>query len=127
MFGDNEEAIAALGRKALEKFGYRVETFTSPETALEAFQKQPDAYDLVITDKNMPRMGGQDLAAALTAIRDDLPVLIASGYHGKNITEENNALSGRIRYIQKPLGYCELARAVRETLDSNRAQAGGPV
>ena len=118
MFVDDEEPLADVGEKMLEKLGYGVEAFTDPEKALEAFRAQPHAYDLVITDKNMPRMNGQRLAASLKAIRPGIPVLISSGYHGKKNPDANAAASDRLRYIHKPLRYADLAHAVREMLDS---------
>ncbi len=117
MFVDDEPYLVEIGQKMLEKLGYRVETFMDPLEALEAFRKDPYAYDLVITDKSMPHMNGQNLAVALRAIRPDLPIVISSGYHDKKNPETGSNLSRRIIYIDKPLRYADLAKVIREILD----------
>jgi CheY-like chemotaxis protein len=117
MFVDDEPYLVEIGQKMLEKLGYRVETFMDPLKALEAFRKDPHAYDLVITDKSMPHMNGQNLAVALRAIRPDLPIVISSGYHDKKNPETHSNLSRPIIYIDKPLRYADLAKVIREILD----------
>ncbi|MFO7860811.1 MAG: PAS domain S-box protein [Desulfosalsimonas sp.] len=122
MLVDDEESILSVGRAMLERLGYQVETFSRPDKALESFRAQPDAYDLILTDKNMPGINGDDLASAMMAMRPDLPVLIASGFHGASNTESSACQSSRLQYIQKPLGYKELSKSVRDMLDSEKEQ-----
>jgi len=43
-------------------------------------RQDPQAVDLVLTDFNMPRLTGLELARELMQIRPDLPVAISSGY-----------------------------------------------
>jgi CheY-like chemotaxis protein len=47
-----------------------------PDGAIAAIEEDPQAFDLVVTDYDMPGMNGPDLARALRAIRDDLPLLL---------------------------------------------------
>ena len=116
---DDEEAIAGLERKMLERLGYRVRSRTSSLEALEAFKANPDAYDLVITDMTMPNMTGDRLAQALRAIRPDLPVVICTGF-SERIDRERAAAMGIRGFLMKPVVSADLARTVREVLD------GGP-
>ena len=39
----------------------------------------PQAFDVVVTDLNMPELSGLDVARALHRLRADLPVIISSG------------------------------------------------
>ena len=55
--------------------------------ALELFQKDPDNYDLVITDMTMPGMTGDRLAQKILEIRHDIPIILCSGY-SEHISEE---------------------------------------
>ena len=48
LFVDDEEAIVAMSQKGLERLGYAVTTRTSPVKALELFQADPGAFDLVV-------------------------------------------------------------------------------
>jgi len=51
-----------------------------PREAAALLQRDPVAYDLVVTDYNMPELTGMELAAEIGRIRADLPVVISSGF-----------------------------------------------
>jgi len=63
----------------------------------------------------MPKMGGVELAERLFKARPELKVLYTSGYNdsGGNLTSVAGA-----RYLQKPYAMEELARTLRDLLDS---------
>ena len=71
---------AILGKRMLERLGYRVEVYTRSQEGLAEFRANPDKYDLVITDQTMPIMTGLELAFELTRIRADIPILLITGY-----------------------------------------------
>ena len=90
-----------LMKRLLERQGYRVSGYTDAREALAAVRADPDQFDLVVTDYNMPGMSGLDVARALRDIRADLPVALTSGY----ITEELRAMApaaGVRELIYKP-------------------------
>ena len=60
---DDEEALASVGKKMLERLGYVVTTKTSALEAMAAVRDQPEPFDLVITDLTMPVMDGANSAA----------------------------------------------------------------
>jgi DNA-binding NtrC family response regulator len=66
--------------RLLQRSGYRVSTFQSANAALAAVRDDPDTFDFVVTDFNMPERSGLDLAHELARIRPELPVVISSGY-----------------------------------------------
>jgi two-component system, cell cycle sensor histidine kinase and response regulator CckA len=76
-----------LVRRLLERRGYKVTTFTDQDAAIDAVRGQPGAFDLLMTDFNMPGKSGLDVARAVLAIDPNLPVAVASGY----ITDELQA------------------------------------
>lgn len=53
---DDEEMLADMGRKRLQHPSYHVTTRLKSLNALATFQKQPDQFDLVITDQTMRAM-----------------------------------------------------------------------
>ena len=79
LYVDDDETVMVLMESLLQRQGYRVTGHQDPEAALCAVRGEPDAFDLVITDFNMPSRTGLDLAADLAGIRTDLPVVILSG------------------------------------------------
>ena len=80
LFLDDEPAIAHAGRRLLERLGYRVSAYTSPQEALAAFRERPAEFDLLVSDLTMPGMTGVELARELRRLRPDLPVVLTSGY-----------------------------------------------
>ena len=84
LFVDDDEGVVFLMARLLERQGYRVSAYTEAHAAVEAVRADPEAFDLVVTDYNMPGMSGLDVARVLREVRADLPLALASGY----ITEE---------------------------------------
>jgi signal transduction histidine kinase/CheY-like chemotaxis protein len=115
LFLDDEEALTFLTRRALERDGYRVSAFTETEKALEELRARPDAFDLVVTDLNMPGRSGLEVAKEIRALRPDLPVVLASGYVTKEVHAQARAAGVR-DVIYKPNAVDELARTVGRVL-----------
>ncbi len=80
LYVDDEEQLVFLATRMLERLGYTVSGFSQPEAALEAFQKAPGSFDLVITDLSMPGLPGPELVRRILQIRSDIPVVMATGY-----------------------------------------------
>ncbi len=68
----------------------------------------------------MPKMGGIELAKKLSALRPQMKILYTSGYN------DSGGGLGRIagaRYLQKPYAMEDLARTLRELLDSTQSRS----
>ncbi len=76
---DDEEQLVRVGAMLLERFGYEVTGFVRSDEALAAIRAEPRRFDVVVTDRNMPGIGGLELARAVGALRPDLPVVLVSG------------------------------------------------
>jgi signal transduction histidine kinase/ActR/RegA family two-component response regulator len=116
---DDEEQIVKLEQQVLQRLGYHVTIRTSSLDALETFRKQPQKYDLVITDMTMPNMTGIELAPELMHIRSDVPVILCSGF-SEMITEERAKAIGVREYVQKPVAISVLAKTIRKVLDKKQ-------
>lgn len=77
---DDDENILHLSQQILESMGYSVIGFSSPLEALEAVKANPNFYDLVITDMMMPELRGDKLITQIKLIKQDLPVILMTGY-----------------------------------------------
>jgi len=113
---DDEEDIITMEKQMLERLGYQVTSRTSSLEALEAFRKNPDKFDMVITDMAMPNMPGNKLSVELTKIRPDIPVLLCTGF-SETMSEEKAASLGIKGFLLKPIIMKDLAQKVREVLD----------
>jgi CheY-like chemotaxis protein len=111
LFIDDEPLLGRSTRRVLERAGYRVTVFTDPREALEHFAGAPDAFDLVITDMNMPNLSGLDVARAVRAHRMHVPILLLSG----NVEDEVRAQAASLgvsQVLQKPWSNDALSETV---------------
>ena len=100
----------------LEGLGYQVTTRKSSLDALALFQEHPDAFDLVVTDMTMPSMTGNQLAAAVRAIREDVPIILCSG-NFECLSRERVSEQGVQFFLRKPITLFEMSHKVRAALD----------
>ena len=113
---DDDHSLLKLGKLRLKSLGYSVQDSTDPLEALETFEADPDAFDLVITDMAMPRMTGDQLASEILIIRPKMPIILCTGYSEK-ISEEKAYKIGICAFVMKPLDQTEFATSVRKVLD----------
>jgi PAS domain S-box-containing protein len=116
LFIDDEPALANLAEMMLKRLGYSIVTKTSSKEALELFRKDPEAFDLVITDMTMPGMRGDLLVGEIIEIRNDIPVILCTGY-SEHISEERAKEIGIQEYVMKPIEMKVLAKTIRKVLD----------
>lgn len=108
---DDEEMVAEVAKRQLERLGYTVTTMTNPVLALELFQKSPDVFDAVVTDQTMPAMPGNVLAEELRRVRNDIPILLLSGY-SHVITDGDSKALAISELLQKPVSSADLSAAL---------------
>ena len=116
LFVDDEPLVAGLAVDMLGQLGYRVRTFTDSRQALAAFEADPDAFDILVTDMTMPGMTGEELARRAKALRPRLPVVLCTGYSETMTAEKARAL-GIDEFVMKPVAGSDLTRLVRAALD----------
>jgi PAS domain S-box-containing protein len=117
LFVDDEEEITQLARQLLERAGYSVTTETDSREALRRFSRQPDDFDIVVTDQAMPKLYGIKLAEEILKIRPGFPVILISGF-ADSMTLESVQDKGIRDFLMKPLVGHELAQAIRHALDA---------
>ena len=113
---DDEKALREVGRRMLEKLGYRVVTVASGSEALARMAADPSGFDLVITDHGMPRMSGLELARELHARHPGLPMVMCTGF-SDHLRARDLAPAGVAKLLAKPLLMRELAQALRQALE----------
>ncbi len=120
---DDEKALADMMHQMLGRLGYKVETRTSPIEAIEAFRANPDKYDAVITDMTMPQMNGISMAKKLLALREDLPILLCTGFSDQS-SEERARAAGIREFVLKPLDLGDFAVTLRKILVGAGGECG---
>jgi PAS domain S-box-containing protein len=119
LFVDDETAIVGMARQQLSSLGYKATCRNGSMDALELFRKNPSNFDLIITDMTMPGMNGDRLSAEVMKIRNDIPVILCTGY-SKTMSEETAVRLGIRAFLMKPMEYAELAQTIRRVLDNGR-------
>jgi CheY-like chemotaxis protein len=120
MYVDDDQALVFLVERVLRRKGFDVTCFTDPREAQAALAADPDDFDLLVTDYNMPGFSGLDLLRAAKAIRPDLPVALASGYVTPEI-EKSAFAAGASAMVYKPNDVNELCETVQRLIQDSDA------
>lgn len=115
LYVDDDQALVSLMQRLLRRRGYEVSGHTDPHAAMAALRADPQAYDLLVTDYNMPGFSGVDLLRQARLIRPDLPVALASGYVSAEI-EQAALTEGARALIHKPNDIEELCATLQRLL-----------
>jgi two-component system cell cycle sensor histidine kinase/response regulator CckA len=113
---DDEEYLRDLGKRILERAGYKVITAANRQEALDMYSREPPKISLVILDLVMPQMGGEKCIEELLKIDPKVRVLIASGYSAEKSVRETIQMGAK-GFVTKPFRERELLRDVRDILD----------
>ena len=113
---DDDAVVRKLTERMLRRLGYDVVGASDGEEALQAFAKEPDAFDLVVLDVMMPKVKGPAALARMRAIRPALKALLVSGYAGEPT----------LRTLPKPFTALQLAEELRRILGEPHAGTAEP-
>ncbi len=118
LYLDDDPSLVFLVKRLLERRGCKVSAHTNQRDALETLRAEPNSFDLVVTDYNMPGMSGLDVAREVRSIRADLPVAVASGFIDE-VLSANAAEAGVRELIFKAStveDFCATVRRLAETV-----------
>jgi CheY-like chemotaxis protein len=121
---DDESAVGLVMGRMLTSLGYTTEIFNDSAKALEAYARNPNKIDLVITDMTMPKFTGMAIAQAMLALRADQRIIICTGY-SEQIDEPIIRSKGIDALLAKPVSKASLAVAVRSALDTAKNPTAG--
>jgi PAS domain S-box-containing protein len=120
---DDEQVVLKFAGNALREIGYDVVTCDSGKEGVETVKRDP-ALDLVILDLIMPGLSGSETYTRIRQVRDDLPVIISTGYSSRQALE-STLQQGAQGFLPKPYRIEELSRIVARQLDAAQAQPSG--
>ena len=114
---DDEIQVVQVTGELLNSLGYDVTGSTSALAALSMITENPEGFDLVLTDLTMPELTGVELSKKIRRVRDDIPVVLFTGY-SDSISREEAEEAGVKRYCMKPVSLRELSRVIFSTLQT---------
>lgn len=112
---DDEEPLVKVGKQILTSFGYTVTATSSSLEALKFFKDDPNQFDLIITDLTMPKMTGLALSDQILQLRENMPIILVTGFSEAIQVETARKLGIRELAI-KPVVWKDLARVIRRAL-----------
>ena len=115
LVAEDDPAVRGMIVRVLRREGYEVHEAEDGESAA-ALAARLQAFDLLVSDLVMPRLGGIELARRLQAERPELRVLYLSGY-AENGALRRAGLRLGTTLLAKPFSPSELLERVREVLD----------
>src|SRR4029078_9308954 len=115
LLAEDEPAVRELVVATLKAVGYRVESAANADEAVRLAARHDGPIHLLLTDVVMPGASGRALAESLTATFPSLKVLYMSG-DTEVLTRE--VREAGVPFLAKPFSPDQLARKVREVLDT---------
>ena len=106
---EDNERLNSLIKDALEKEGYRVDTFVDGEDALDSLAK---GYQCFILDINVPSLDGISILESIRTYYSDIPVIIISSNHELDKIQTSYEI-GCDDYLKKPFHIYELIQKVK--------------
>ena len=80
---DDQQEVLDILTAYLEAAGAEVAPSTDPRDILDALRDDPGAWDLLVTDYDMPHITGAELARAARSLCPGLPVLLVTALPGE--------------------------------------------
>lgn len=130
---DDEPAIRNIVAVYLQEAGLHVTCASNGLQGFQLFKSEP--FDLVITDRDMPEMNGEELATGIRHIFPSMPLILISGHRGlivdraqfdaflpKPFTRQQlwAAVKGLLSPLDRETGQDTLPRAKRSTTMPDR-------
>jgi CheY-like chemotaxis protein len=99
-------------RALLEQGGYRVLECSDGEEALNVVERECGAIDLVILDRSMPGLSGEEVFDKLQSLARGVPVVLLTGQ-----PPTSAAASRAAAVLSKPVELATLLTTLRDVLD----------
>jgi FixJ family two-component response regulator len=119
---DDDESIREATKSLVRSLGYQVATFGSAEEFLGSAEKMATAC--LITDVQMPGLGGVELQDRLIADGHHMPTIFISAFPDERVQRQVLG-SGAIGYLHKPFGEDQLIECIDTALKRGGERSAG--
>ncbi len=115
---DDDPLVRKVLQKQLAAFGYNVETADDGRGALDMLKVS--SYDLVLTDLQMPRLGGRELLEFMSNEFPFIPKIVLTG-HGTNDDIIAALKAGAYDFLYKPIDDFDLLEhSIKRAVESKK-------
>ncbi len=119
---EDQEVVRDMMIRMLERIGFEPSYCTTGLEALNLLKEDPKAFDLVITDQNMPEMTGLELVQQISVEHPDLPFILLSGYSLQKIQDLIKDHPSIKAILRKPVLRSVLSRKIASVLAVSKAK-----
>jgi CheY-like chemotaxis protein len=112
---DDEFEVRAQIALALRELGFSVEEAADGSSGLRIFQADRH-FDLIVTDVGMPGLNGRQFADAARALEPKMPILMITGYAGKEVDQLQ--FMANVEILRKPFALTQLIDRINVMLVS---------
>jgi CheY-like chemotaxis protein len=117
---DDEANILRVTKMALENKNYQVVSASDGREALKIFSEQSDSIKVVLTDMDLPHLGGVALAREIRKMKPDM-ALIASTGQGEYANIAELQPLGVVNFLTKPYDTEKLLMTLRSAMETQSA------
>ncbi len=115
---DDDAAVRQFARTVLERAGFQLMCASNGLEALQLYESYAARIDLLLTDLDMPEMGGLELFKRVSSTHPSVRVLIMSGG-----PPASNPAFRHYPFLGKPFRPGELVDAVGIALEQSKERA----
>ena len=123
LVAEDEPRVAAAVARGLRREGMAVDV--APDGSSALFKARVNPYDVIVLDRDLPELHGDDVCRELTASQPATKVLMLTAARSTDSLVEGLAL-GADDYLPKPVRFAELVARLR-ALGRRRGDALPPV
>ncbi len=116
---DDEELVRSVIRQTLELENFEVLESADGVSGFHRFSRGRSGIALVVVDRTMPRMAGEDVIKEIRSLGSDVPILLISGYMEKDLYGWI-ANDPRVLFLKKPFRRAQLIEKVNALLGENQ-------
>jgi CheY-like chemotaxis protein len=112
---DDDPGVRIAARRIFELFGFDVVEAENGRVGADLFARRAADITVVLLDMTMPEMSGEETFRELRRVRDDIPVILTSGYDEVEATRKFTS-KGLAGFLQKPFAPDDLAAKLTAAL-----------
>jgi CheY-like chemotaxis protein len=116
---EDEPQLIALTQEVLNRLGYTVLTATDGQEGIDVFNRHVDDIDLVLLDRTLPGLAGDEVLRRILALQPGARVVISSG----DPTVDSTVVPGAKRILHKPYNLTVLFDTIRDVLEDDRTSS----
>jgi CheY-like chemotaxis protein len=120
LLADDEPLVLEVIEEFLTGEGHRVTATSNGGDALAKFR--PGAFDLLVTDRAMPGMTGDQLAGRIKELDPGLPVILLTGF-GEMIKSQGEIPGGVDLVLEKPISPFALLDAIERIMNRSASDS----